>query len=143
MVLAPQPKRSPTTHQKKRVGQHRKHTKHYLKTYFPYLPVLALGAACNALLDRSLGSSDLTSMASIHGSVTRLEWMTGASSYVAALVATAAFLCAVAVAARHAHAWHRVVVRSEQFVIRNKRLDLVLVFLATAGFVITRNVTGL
>lgn len=143
MVLAQQPKRPTHPHQKKRVGQHQKHTKHYLKTYWPYLPVLALGAVTNVLLDHSLRGSELTSVASIHGSVTRLEWLTGTSSYVAALVAIATLLCAVIVATTHAHAWHRAVVRSEAFIIRNKRLDLALVVVATAGFILTRNVTGL
>ncbi|HSX07841.1 MAG TPA: CAP domain-containing protein [Candidatus Saccharimonadales bacterium] len=42
MVLANTPKRSTPAHEKKRHGHHHKHTKHYSKTYFPYLPILLL-----------------------------------------------------------------------------------------------------
>lgn len=42
MVLAHTPKRSTPVHEKKRHGHHHKHTKHYSKTYFPYLPILIL-----------------------------------------------------------------------------------------------------
>jgi uncharacterized protein YkwD len=38
-MLAPKQKRAPTTHHRKRVGQHHKHGKHYLKTYWPYVPI--------------------------------------------------------------------------------------------------------
>lgn len=38
-MLAPKQKRAPTLHHKKRVGQHHKHGKHYLKTYWPYVPI--------------------------------------------------------------------------------------------------------
>jgi cysteine-rich secretory family protein len=40
MVLASLPKHRPTAHDKKRLGQHHKPSKHYAKTYWPYLPML-------------------------------------------------------------------------------------------------------
>ena len=42
MVLAQTPKRASSSHEKKRHGHHHKHTKHYEKTYWPYLPLLAI-----------------------------------------------------------------------------------------------------
>jgi len=41
MVIAAKPKNRPTVHHKKRTGQHhRSQTKHYVKTYWPYIPVV-------------------------------------------------------------------------------------------------------
>lgn len=42
MALAPKTKRKPTTHHKKRQAAHHRQSKHYLKAYFPYLPMLAI-----------------------------------------------------------------------------------------------------
>ena len=50
MALATRPK-SPT-HYKKRSGQHHRHSQHYLKTYWPYLPMLmvvVIGLAINSI----------------------------------------------------------------------------------------------
>ena len=45
MVLASQPKSGQNIHSKKRVGLHHKPTKHYTKTYWPYLPMLMIVVA--------------------------------------------------------------------------------------------------
>lgn len=42
MSLAPTSKKTPPTHHKKRSGEHHRHSKHYLKTYYPYLPLLLI-----------------------------------------------------------------------------------------------------
>jgi uncharacterized protein YkwD len=42
MTLTKNPPRRPSTTHKKRVGQHRTHTKHYSKAYWPYLPIIAV-----------------------------------------------------------------------------------------------------
>lgn len=50
MALVTKPKRSAKVHQKRRAGQHHRHNDHYLKTYWPYLPLLLvvfLGIALN------------------------------------------------------------------------------------------------
>jgi len=67
MVLAQNPKRRTTSHEKKRHGHHHKQTRHYGKTYWPYLPLLiiiALGLSVNGLLahrQQVLGAqSDIT-----------------------------------------------------------------------------------
>ncbi|MDB5169649.1 MAG: hypothetical protein JWN82_45 [Candidatus Saccharibacteria bacterium] len=46
-----------TTHHKKRVAAHHRQTKHYIKSYWPYLPMIAVIAAglfVNSLLSRSV-----------------------------------------------------------------------------------------
>lgn len=53
MTLQPTKKRPTSTHHKKRTGQHHKQNRHYLKSYWPYLPVLAvlsLGIVLNSWL---------------------------------------------------------------------------------------------
>jgi uncharacterized protein YkwD len=50
MALAQKAK--PNSHHRKRVAQHHKHSKHYLKTYLPYMPMLmtvVIGLAINVL----------------------------------------------------------------------------------------------
>lgn len=53
MSLAAKPKRhTATAHHKRRAGQHHRHNEHYLRTYWPYLPLLlvvVLGVALNSL----------------------------------------------------------------------------------------------
>jgi len=52
MALAVKPKRNSRTHEKQRAGRHHKHTTHYLKTYWPYLPILfvvILGVVLNSV----------------------------------------------------------------------------------------------
>jgi uncharacterized protein YkwD len=58
MVLAQLPKRQTTVHEKKRHGRHHKASKHYTKTYWPYLPMLlmvALGFVLNSVLGARSG----------------------------------------------------------------------------------------
>lgn len=53
MTLAQIPKSEPNAHEKKRRGHHHKASKHYTKTYWPYLPMLLivlLGFVVNSLL---------------------------------------------------------------------------------------------
>lgn len=53
MTLAQIPKSEPSAHDKKRRGHHHKATKHYAKTYWPYLPMLlivVLGFVVNSFL---------------------------------------------------------------------------------------------
>ena len=44
MVLVAKPKRTPAIHHRKRSGQHHKQSKHYVKPYWPYLPLIAIVA---------------------------------------------------------------------------------------------------
>lgn len=66
MTLVARPKRN-SVHHKRRGGQHHRHSDHYLKTYWPYLPMLlivGLGLLVNGLWSQSnvLGaSSDFSS----------------------------------------------------------------------------------
>lgn len=50
MVLAAHPKHKQSAHDKKRSGQHHKPSKHYTKTYWPYLPMLLI-VLCGLILN--------------------------------------------------------------------------------------------
>lgn len=50
MVLASYPKHKQSVHDKKRHGQHHKQSKHYSKTYWPYLPMLMV-VLCGIVLN--------------------------------------------------------------------------------------------
>lgn len=69
MALAAKPK--PTMHHRKRHGAHHRHSKSYVKTYWPYLPMLLIvmiGIAINTSLTRSqrvLGAQSDFSQASL------------------------------------------------------------------------------
>lgn len=52
MALVTKPKRTPKAHEKRRSGQHHRHNDHYLKPYWPYLPLLlvvGIGIAVNSV----------------------------------------------------------------------------------------------
>ena len=68
MTLSTQTKRRPssTIHYKKRYGQHRRQTKPYLKTYWPYLPLLGIGAVVIVLL----GARFMGAPGAVLGSIT-------------------------------------------------------------------------
>lgn len=53
MTLTKQKPRRPTAHSRKRTGQHHRHSQHYIKAYWPYLPIfaiLSLGIVLNSWL---------------------------------------------------------------------------------------------
>lgn len=50
MVLAAHPKHKQSAHDKKRLGQHHKPSKHYAKTYWPYLPMMLI-VLCGLILN--------------------------------------------------------------------------------------------
>lgn len=140
MALATRPK--PRVHDRKRVAKHHKHTPHYLKTYWPYLPALAVigvGYVINQLLYKS--DSLAQAGASLQGveMPTRIEALTGNSNGVA--LAIVIIMAAMALGIFLFQQWFRVkrtLNRGEAFVARHPWLDLVLVILATAGVILTR-----
>ena len=139
MVLSTQPHKRPSVHHKKRVGTHHKHSKDYLKTYWPYVPLFLGAAGLNVLLDHTMQNSSLATVGSF-STVSRLELWANVSQSITMLVACVAFVCGSAWVLRHAGAWQRVLVRGEQFVVHNHKLDLVLAGIALSGFLLTRNV---
>ena len=139
MVLAPHHKQRPTAHHKKRSGKHQKQTPEYLKTYWPYLPLLFLGALLNLLLDFMLKGSAVTTLANLD-TISRVELWTGGNSSIAIAVALIAGISAIVVITTHARAWQKAVVKGEDFIIHHPKVDILLVAVAVAGFILTRSV---
>ncbi len=139
MALSNQPQKRPTIHHKRRSGTHHKQSKDYLKTYWPYVPLFALAGALNVLLDHTMRTSSLSTVGSF-SSISRIEAWANVSQSITILIASVAFVCGSMWVLRHADAWQRVLVKGEQFVVHNHKLDLVLAGIALCGFLLTRNV---
>lgn len=145
MALATRPKS--TVHHKKRRAQHHRHSKTYVKAYWPYLPMLAIvgvGAIVNRLwpagaLPGANSSLALNSQLSANQSLTRVQALTGDQTgrilEVVMLVTFAAFALFVI---RHSRRLHRLVLEGEAFVSDHPWLDIVTVFVFTTGLVLTR-----
>lgn len=139
MAIATKPK--PTIHHKKRRAQHHRKNKLYLKSYWPYLPMVAIvgvGAVINqTLYGVSLGSSGWLA-ADTPIAPTRLDALTGKSSW-SLLAITVTAVAAIILVATHWYRFHRLVRQGEAFAARHPWFDLILVTIITVGFVLTRN----
>lgn len=140
MVLAQQTKRRTPVHHKKRTGQHQKQTKHYMKTYWPYLPIIAAGFIANIILEIAMSGTATTTTASL-AVPTRLDAWTNANTLLTLTVISVVMLAAALFITRHARAWQRVVVKGEDFIIHHKTLDLLLLTVVMAGIIATRTLS--
>jgi hypothetical protein len=137
MSLTSKPKTKP--HHRKRQAQHHRRGKHYMKAYLPYLPMLGIvagGALINEvwMVSSGVAAADPTDMSN-----TRLALITGNHSAtlieVVLMVTFAAF--AIFLLA-HWYRFHRLLNKGELFVIDHPWFDVSLVFIVTAGVVLTR-----
>jgi hypothetical protein len=135
MALATRPK--PTTHHKKRSGEHHRHSKHYLRPYWPYLPMLTIVGA--GVLVNYFWAKSSTGTAAALQPLTRVQAITGdhSSSLLASVivVTVAAFTLFLL---RHSYRLHQLITKGETFVIRHPAFDTTLVFIFTVGAVLTR-----
>lgn len=73
-------------------------------------------------------------------SVTRLQLVAGSeATWSVFVVTTLAVVCLVIFILRHGLFWHRMLVKSERFVIHHKALDIALVAIVVVGIVLTRS----
>src|ERR1700690_4363732 len=103
MAIATRPK--PTVSHRKRQALHHRYNKPYLKTYWPYLPMMAIlagGAVINQTWAVAAAAPSTTRLQALSG--TNASWLTTAVLLVAAL-ALAFFMI------RHTVAFHRLVIR--------------------------------
>ena len=140
----------PKAHTRKRQAQHHHHGKLYLKTYWPYLPMLAI-VGVGALANQALYKSSLLSSkagAAIGG---HYSGGLGASSRLQSLIGNQAnwiFLAVLGVSAvaftvfivSHWYRLHKLINRGEAFVIRRPWVEISTVAVFTVGFVLTRSV---
>src|SRR5579884_3926080 len=137
MALKTRPK--PKSHFKKRQAGHHRQGKHYIKAYLPYLPMLAV-VAMGALVNKAWNDSN-AAIGNINTATasTRLGLVTGNSSnslfYLVLLITFAAFALFILLQ------WYRlkrVLNRGEKFVVDHPWFDIGLLFVVTAGIVLTR-----
>ncbi|MGF7228827.1 MAG: hypothetical protein ACQR33_02465 [Candidatus Saccharibacteria bacterium] len=138
MVIASKPKTRQSVHHKRRTGQHQPHTKHFMKTYWPYLPMMGLAAIFNAMIARSTA---LTTSASVTPTpVSRLQVWTHSGPEITAVVLGVVIVFSIVVVSRHTVAWQRAFVKGEEFFVHHHMLDLILVSVILAGVIATRMV---
>lgn len=142
MTLTTRPK--PKLQHKKRQARHHRHSKHYVKTYWPYLPMLVIVGLGYIISDAwdSIGLSTTAlnlDAATMGQASTRVEVLAGSQS---TLVLTATLALAGLAFAwfvfRHWRLVHQWVNNSERFISHHPLLDIVLVTVFTTGFVLTR-----
>jgi len=137
MALATRPK--PTVSHKKRRGSHHRHNQHYLKPYWPYLPMLVIIGA--GLLVNSIWTIQASAIAASAGQTTRLQTLLGSPNTTALSVVVIASGAAFALFVyRHWHRIHRMINRSEAYVYRNGWVDVTATLVFTVGFILTRPV---
>jgi len=147
MALATRPK--PNVSHKKRQAQHHRHSKHYLRPYWPYLPMLAVvagGVIVNALWSAghlpgvTSGSATLSSLET-SGSLSRIQALSGSQATgaldVVILISSVAFAAFVF---RHSRRLNRLLREGETFMYRYAWVDVATVLVFTVGFVLTRPV---
>ncbi len=139
MVISPQQTKRPTVTHKKRHGQHQKQTKHYLKTYWPYIPLLIVADAINALISMFTVHSSLKDTASI-ATPTRLQFWMHTSYSTTLVVCGMAFAGMMYVFLRHAKAWRRVVISGEHFIVEHHMIDVGIIGFSLLGIIVTRSV---
>ncbi len=152
MALATRPK--PNIHSKKKQAKHHRRSKHYLKAYWPYLPMLmvvVIGLAISSLWSNgslseialapapTLLVADQSNAVIAVNSVSRIQALTGdhVGWSLVATIALAGSAFALFIT-RHSLRLHRAFVKGEAFISNYLVFDIVIVFIFTAGFVLTR-----
>lgn len=143
MALTTRPK--PKAHYRKRQAKHHRHGDAYLKTYWPYLPMLAI-VVVGAVANRALyGSSSVgTSAGAIIGAQpaatsSRIQSLFGSQAswiFLGALLITAVAFTVFIVS--HWYRLHRLMNKGEAFLMRRPWLEISTVAVFTVGFVLTR-----
>jgi hypothetical protein len=136
MALATRPK--PKVQHKKRSALHHRQSKLYMKTYWPYLPMLGIIGA-GYLANQHWPSGLDTASFDIPASRTRIETLTGTQNEWAlsliVLIAMAAFGVFLF---QHWFRVHRMISRGEAFVVKHPWFDISLVAVFTVGILLTR-----
>lgn len=130
MVIATKPRTKQTVHHKRRAGKHHPQTKHYMKTYWPYLPMIGVAALVNSVVGASTVASTTDT--------SRLQAWTNTGPAVTLAVLGLTMILATYIVSKHALAWRRALVRGEQFFVHHHKADFVLAAVVMAGVVVTR-----
>lgn len=107
---------------------HHRQSKHYLKTYWPYLPVLVIVVGGLYLAS----NWHTTNVPSPGPKLTNYTYYDVLESSIG-LLALSIFLL------RHAFAWRKVFVKSETFAIKHPMFDIALVSIAVVGLLLSHH----
>ncbi len=121
-------KPSSNINERKIKAQHHKHSKSYLKTYWPYIPIvsiISLGVIIHIIYQRKTLSSNVN--------LTNYSFLSILESTLGLLALTIFLL-------RHAFAWHKVFVKGEEFATKHPYLDILLVTIATIGILLNHSI---
>lgn len=124
MALTTKPR--PGANHKKIKADHHRHSKTYLKTYWPYIPIIGI-VVLGFLINRCWHINQSTGA------------KTAAYTYYNVLETSIGGLALAIFLLRHAFAWHKVMVLGEEFATKHPFMDIALVGIATAGLLLTRN----
>lgn len=130
MVIATKPRTKQTIHHKRRAGKHQPQTKHFMKTYWPYLPMIGLAGVINSLI----GSNTVASTTD----TTRLQAWTNAGPAITLAVLGLTTVLVVYIVSKHALAWRRALTTGEQFFVHHHKADFALAAIVLAGVIVTR-----
>ena len=138
MAIATRPK--PKKHAKKRQAKHHRQGKFYMKSYLPYLPMLAIagvGFIANSLWSQVAMAAPVSAV--YDRPVTRVEALAGSQAAWVLLaviaITTAAFVLFMI---RHGLLLRRTITRSEYFIVHHPWLDISAVLIITLGVLLTR-----
>lgn len=138
MAVSSRKRPKTTVSHKKRRGTHHKRNDAYLKTYWPYIPMLAIVAAGVYLNSKWMVESDQVVSATY--APTRIEAMIGSQSEVAVLLIVAMTAIAATVfITQHWFRIRRLINRGEMWAVKHPLLDILLVAVCTVGVILTRS----
>lgn len=138
----------PASYQRKRQAGHHRQSKHYLKPYWPYLPMIGIvsfGALVNQIWNQASGSSAVAAAsgtelgAAAYNTSTRVQNLLGNQSPVVVLVVILLMVAALAVfTIRHGYRFHRLLNRGEAYVVQHPWVDIAAVAIFTVGAIVVR-----
>jgi hypothetical protein len=135
MALATRAK--PTTHHKKRQAKHHRRNKSYVKAYWPYLPMLAIGGV--GYLANQHWPAGLVKLDASTQPTTRIEALSGTqNTWSLTVIIMMSAIAAAIFLFQHWFRVQRLINRGERFIIKHPWFDISLVLIATAGLVLTR-----
>ena len=126
-----------TVSHKKRRGTHHKRSDAYLKTYWPYIPMLAIVASGVYINSRWIVDSGQVAGATYRP--TRLEAMIGSQNEVAVLFIVAiTSVAAIVFVTQHWFRIKRLINKGERWAVKHPWVDILLISICTAGVILTR-----
>ena len=121
------PKTRPNAAHRQIHAAHHRKSKHYLKTYWPYIPVVMI-----------IGLGVVLALNWHNAQPAKVQSLT-AYSYYNILESSIGLMALALFLLRHAFAWHKVFIKSESFALKHPLFDIALVSLAVVGLLLSHH----